>query len=100
MPPRLPKAPRRSWKRASVSPELAASAVRGHENEHVVREQAKAQREDRKVVSQSVTYHTDICPECGKVYMSGGETRTVTKADTDQQMAQQQDPAKPVPVLA
>ena len=84
----------------SVSPELAASAVRGHENEHVVREQAKAQREDRKVVSQSVTYHTDICPECGKVYMSGGETRTVTKADTDQQMAQQQDPAKPVPVLA
>ena len=89
----------------NIAPEQVASAVRGHENEHVVREQAKAQREDRKVVSQSVTYHTDICPECGKVYVSGGETRTVTKANTDQQMEQQnqqnqQDPARPAPALA
>lgn len=74
----------------NVAPEQAASAVRGHENEHVVREQAKAQREDRRVVSQSVTYHTDICPECGKVYVSGGTTRTVTKANTDQQAAPRQ----------
>ena len=73
----------------NIAPERAASAVRGHENEHVVREQAKAQREDRKVVSQSVTYHTSICPECGKVYVSGGTTRTVTKADNSQQMEQQ-----------
>ena len=73
----------------NIAPEQAASAVRGHENEHVVREQAKAQREDRKVVSQSVTYHTSICPECGKVYVSGGTTRTVTKADNSQQMEQQ-----------
>ena len=73
----------------NIAPEQAASAVRGHENEHVVREQAKAQREDRKVVSQSVTYHTSICPECGKVYVSGGTTRTVTKADNSQQPEQQ-----------
>ena len=73
----------------NIAPEQAASAVRGHESEHVVREQAKAQREDRKVVSQSVTYHTSICPECGKVYVSGGTTRTVTKADNSQQMEQQ-----------
>lgn len=61
-----------------VSPEAAASAVRGHEHEHVTRERAKAEREDRKVVSQSVTYHTGICPECGRYYVSGGTTRTVT----------------------
>ena len=30
-----------------VDPKQAASAVRGHEQEHVVREQAKAQRENR-----------------------------------------------------
>ena len=65
-----------------VDPDQAASAVRGHEMEHVVREQAKAQREDRKVVSQSVTLHTAICPECGKTYISGGTTRTVTAANT------------------
>ncbi len=65
-----------------IDPDMAASAVRGHEMEHVIHEQSKAQQEDRKVVSQSVTLHTDICPECGKVYVSGGTTRTVTKADT------------------
>ena len=88
----------------SVAPEQAAGAVRGHENEHVVREQAKARREDRKVVSQSVTYHTGICPECGTAYVSGGTTRTVTKANTDgqaeQQSGQQQDPRKPFSVVA
>jgi len=81
----------------NVAPEQAASAVRGHENEHVVREQAKARQEGRKVVSQSVTYHTGICPECGKAYVSGGTTRTVTKADTEQQAEpeKEQDPRVP-----
>lgn len=64
---------------AHISPEQAASAVRSHEYEHVTREQAEAIRNDRKVVSQSVTYQTAICPECGRVYVSGGTTRTVTK---------------------
>ena len=77
----------------NIKPEQAASAVRGHEMEHVYREQAKADREGRKVVSQNVTMHTEICPECGKSYVSGGTTRTVTKADTDN-AAQQQDLAR------
>ena len=51
--------------------------------EHVVREQAKAKGDDRKVVSQSVTLHNGICPECGKVYVSGGTTRTVTAESQD-----------------
>lgn len=68
----------------NVAPELAALAVRGHEQEHVVREQAEARREGRDVVSQSVTYHTAICPECGKVYVSGGTTRTSTRAAQEQ----------------
>lgn len=63
-----------------IAPEAAGAAVRGHEQEHVTRERAKAEREDRRVVSQSVTLHTDICPECGKVYISGGTTRTTTAA--------------------
>lgn len=88
----------------NVAPELAASAVRGHENEHVVREQAKARQEGRKVVNQSVTYHTAICPECGKVYVSGGTTRTVTKAADSQQAQQQpredQDPRAPFSAVA
>lgn len=64
----------------NIDPDVAPAAVRGHELEHVYHEQAKAQREGRKVVSQTVTLHTDICPECGRTYVSGGTTRTVTKA--------------------
>lgn len=58
-----------------------AAAVMSHEQEHVVRNQAKAEQEDREIVSQSVMLHTSVCPECGKTYVSGGTTRTVTKAD-------------------
>lgn len=67
-----------------IDPSQVASAVRGHEMEHVYREQAKAQREGRKVVSQTVTLHNAICPECGKVYISGGTTRTSTMANNRQ----------------
>ena len=63
-----------------ISPERAAYAIRSHEMEHVAHAWAKAQKEDREIVSQSVSYHTDICPECGKVYMSGGTTRTVFRS--------------------
>ncbi|MDR1193444.1 MAG: hypothetical protein LBK98_04620 [Peptococcaceae bacterium] len=64
-----------------IPADQAASAVRSHENEHVVRERDKARREGRKVVSQSVMIKTAICPECGRVYVSGGVTRTVTRND-------------------
>lgn len=69
---------------AHISPEQAASKVRSHEYEHVVREQSKADRENKEVVSQSVRIHTDICPECGRSYVSGGVTNTVTKGKTEQ----------------
>lgn len=73
-----------SFKTAShLSPEQAATAVRSHEMEHVNRNRAKAQREDQEIVSQSVTIHTDICPECGRVYTSGGTTRTITRGNSD-----------------
>ena len=84
----------------NVAPEQAAAAVRGHEQEHVVREQAKAQREDREVVSQSVTYHTAICPECGKVYVSGGTTRTSTRAAQEQPVQDLTNQGKQTPFFA
>ena len=68
-----------------LNPTEAMSAVAAHEMEHVRNEQAKAASEDRRVVSQSVTIHTSICPECGRVYVSGGETRTVTVSDSNEE---------------
>ena len=69
---------------SKITPELAGSLVRAHEQEHVSNESAKAQMNNRKVVSQTVTLHSGICPECGKAYISGGTTRTVTKADNEE----------------
>lgn len=66
-----------------IDSKAAAAAVKGHEMEHVFREKNKAQAEGRKVVSQNVAIHTDICPECGKVYVSGGTTTTVTKGASE-----------------
>lgn len=84
----------------NIAPEQAAAAVRGHEQEHVVREQAKAQRENREIVSQSVTYHTAICPECGKVYISGGTTRTNSRAVEEQPTMESGNPNTQAPFSA
>ena len=72
----------------AISPDRAAAAVRNHEMEHVFNEQAKALKEDREVVSQSVTYKTNVCPDCHRVYVSGGETRTVTRNKTENTIQQ------------
>ncbi len=57
----------------------AEAAVRGHEYEHVNRNQAKAEREGKEVVYQNVIIKHAICPECGDSYVAGGETTTVTR---------------------
>ena len=73
-----------SFKNAtSISKGAAESAVRGHEHEHVVREQAKAEREGREVVSQNVRIKYGICPECGDSYCAGGVTTTVTRQKSE-----------------
>ena len=66
-----------------IDPGVSGSVVRGHEMEHVVRERAQAEMEDRKVVQQSVGLRNAICPECGRVYVSGGTTSTTTVAQSE-----------------
>lgn len=64
-----------------MDPSTAASRVRGHEMEHVRRESIKAKAEGKRVVSQTVQIKTDSCDECGRIYVSGGFTRTRTRID-------------------
>mgnify|MGYP001050140681 FL=1 len=74
-----------SFKSASkISSGSAEAAVRGHEQEHVTRNQAKAERENKEVVYQSVIIKRAICPECGDSYVSGGETTTMTRSKPEQ----------------
>lgn len=71
-----------------LTPGAAEGQVRAHEMQHVTHEQARADKQERKVVSQSVAIHYAVCPECGKSYVSGGTTTTVTKADSAQDVNQ------------
>lgn len=69
-----------SFKSAShISPASAGARVRAHEQEHVNNAFAKASQQNGKVISAVVSLHTDICPECGKSYVSGGTTATKIK---------------------
>ena len=69
----------------NIDPNVAASVVMGHEMEHVMHEQAKAKQEGAEVISQSVILHTAICAECGRTYVAGGVTKTVTKHGGEEQ---------------
>ncbi|MDL2217028.1 hypothetical protein LJC27_00030 [Christensenellaceae bacterium OttesenSCG-928-M15] len=66
-----------------IAPNMAKAKVMAHEKEHVVSERMRAQQSGRKVVAQSVTVSHAHCEECGKLYISGGQTRTVTKKQAE-----------------
>ncbi|MBQ8955812.1 MAG: hypothetical protein IJ075_02485 [Lachnospiraceae bacterium] len=59
-----------------ISPTEAGNRVRAHEQEHVMNAYEKAEEKGGKVLQASVSIHTAICPECGRTYVSGGETNT------------------------
>lgn len=72
-----------------IAPGNAAAAVSSHEQEHVGREQAKAQQENREIIAQSVQIYTAVCPECGKTYVSGGKTTTTSISSPEKVQAQE-----------
>ncbi len=59
-----------------ISPTEAGTKGRAHEQEHVANAYEKAAKDGGKVLQASVSIHTAICPECGRTYISGGETNT------------------------
>ena len=69
-----------SFKSAShISPQAAGARVRAHEQEHVSNAYKKAAQNNGKVIQASVSIKTAVCPECGRTYVSGGETSTQIK---------------------
>lgn len=74
---------------SKISKGGAEAAVRSHEYEHVNHNQAKADREGKEIVYQSVIIKHGICPECGDTYVAGGETTTVTRSKPQAQEVQQ-----------
>ena len=78
-----------------LNPRTAAMAVGAHEREHITNERAKADREGRKVISQSISMNYSVCPECNIMYTSGGTARTKTISKGDD--ASNESNAKPEP---
>jgi hypothetical protein len=64
-----------------IDPGQAAASVASHESEHAAHERTRAEEAGRKIVSQYTALQTSICPECKRVYVSGGVTRTVTASN-------------------
>jgi hypothetical protein len=67
---------------AHVHPNQAATAVIGHEREHQGREARFAQEDGREIILNDIAIFTSLCIECGRVFVSGGETRTITRGNT------------------
>ena len=85
-----------------VAPAMAAQAVMSHEREHYMREESKAIRENKEVISNTINIHYGICPECGTQYVSGGKTRTATreKSDDERQKQEEQEKRPSLDILA
>ena len=62
-----------------IDPSAAGAAVMSHEQEHVANAYEKAAEKGGEVKQASVQIHTAVCPECGRVYVSGGTTTTQIK---------------------
>lgn len=67
-----------------IAPEAAASRVMAHEYEHVRNAYQEDKEEGKELVSVSVSLKTAICPECGKTYVAGGETRTTMRSGVEE----------------
>ena len=62
-----------------ISPQASAATVMSHEQEHVSNAFSEANRKGGEVIQASVSLQTSTCPECGRTYVSGGETTTQIK---------------------
>lgn len=73
-----------------ISPEASYGKVMGHEKEHVANAIAEGSKENKELVSATVSLQTSICPECGRSYVSGGTTTTIMKTYRDDAFSQNQ----------
>lgn len=71
-----------------ISPGASASAVRSHEQEHVSNAYKEASQGNGEVIQASVSIKTATCPECGRTYVSGGETTTQIRYHEENPYAQ------------
>ena len=62
-----------------ISAEESYAKVMAHEQEHVSNAIAEGSKPGKQLLSATVTLHMSVCPECGRSYVSGGNTSTVMR---------------------
>lgn len=68
---------------AHISPNNAAAAVMSHEKEHVANAVSEGNKDNKELVNVSVSLKTSVCPECGRVYVSGGTTNSTMRTTSE-----------------
>jgi len=63
------------------SPGNAAAYVVAHEQAHLADDRAEAQAEGNRVVTQNIAIFSATCPECGVIYVSGGEASSLIASE-------------------
>lgn len=62
-----------------ITPEESYAKVMSHEQEHVTNAVIEGNKENKELLSATVSLKTAICPECGRAYIAGGTTTTLMK---------------------
>ena len=62
-----------------IKPGESFAKVSAHERQHVSNAVAKGSKPGAKLISASVSLKMGVCPECGRTYVAGGETKTQIK---------------------
>ncbi|MCR4716255.1 MAG: hypothetical protein K5656_03650 [Lachnospiraceae bacterium] len=66
-----------------IDPENSAARVMSHELEHVANAREEGMKENKELLSATVSLKIGVCPECGRTYVAGGETNTLIKTTYD-----------------
>ena len=67
-----------------IHPDNAAAEVRNHEMEHQFRDRVDAESRGREVIQNHIRLHTSQCAECGRVYVLGGTSTTVSRERSEE----------------
>lgn len=62
-----------------IAPEQSAQMVMNHEQQHVANARREGAKENKELLSATVSLKIGVCPECGKTYVAGGTTNTTIK---------------------
>lgn len=66
-----------------IDPGRSAATVMSHEQEHVANAVSEGNKPNKDLVRVSVNLKTAVCPECGKVYVSGGTTNSTIRTTSE-----------------